>query len=160
MNSASQERELKITKNLRVINSSMLHANLKRLDLNQNKILSLPREVCDLKFLETLIADHNLLQSLPDDICKLQRLTTLVLNDNHLESIPEDVGYLSQLEHLELQNNKIVQVPSSLSLLNVHTLGLEWFMYLSPSQAPIQRDDQGQFVISKFRAFCGSTLTC
>lgn len=138
----------------------MLHANLKRLDLNQNKILVLPREVCDLKYLETLIADHNLLQSLPDDICKLQRLTTLVLNDNHLETVPEGVGYLSNLEHLELQNNRIVQVPSSLSLLNVHTLGLEWFMYLSPSQAPIQRDDQGQYIISKFRTFCSSTLTC
>jgi Leucine-rich repeat (LRR) protein len=49
----------------------MLCENLKLIDLRQNGIKTLPKEVCDLKNLERLYVDENRLKDLPGGFGKL-----------------------------------------------------------------------------------------
>lgn len=52
-------------KDLKFISVNMLCKNLKFIDLQSNKLESLPEEISDLIFLEKLKVDNNQLKSLP-----------------------------------------------------------------------------------------------
>ena len=38
-------------------------------------------------------------------------------------------------------------------------LGFEWFMYLDPPQAAVQKGPQGQFIINQMADFCSAQVT-
>ena len=60
MDKKSTQTELKITKkDIKFITVNMLNMNLKEINFSQNKILYLPDEMCELRYLEKLELDKN-----------------------------------------------------------------------------------------------------
>lgn len=123
--------------------------NLTRLDVNDNKLTSLPQSFGKLKKLKHLDAKRNLLGRLPDvfrsltelelldvennelttfppSICCLSSLKKLYAATNHLTSLPENFGNLKSLIHLDLSENKrLGDLPASFAELpNVQILQL------------------------------------
>lgn len=98
-------------KELKYITVNMLSRNLKLIDLQNNKLESLPEEVSDLCFLEKLKVDHNVLKVLPYRLDKLTNLNTLTASNNRLEFLPPSLESLEKLEILLLNDNKIQNLP-------------------------------------------------
>nr|ABB21164.1 variable lymphocyte receptor A [Eptatretus stoutii] len=85
------------------------------LNLQWNKLQTLPAGVFDeLKNLETLRIQQNQLKSLPSGIFdKLTKLTDLRLSSNKLQSLPEGVfDKLTKLTRLDLDYNQLKSLPS------------------------------------------------
>ena len=80
------------------------HLNFK-LSLSNNGLESLSEEVCELMSQLNLVylnLNYNKLKSLPASFSKLSKLQTLVLYSNEFRSIPLCVGQLTQLEELHV----------------------------------------------------------
>ncbi|XP_070571011.1 uncharacterized protein [Ptychodera flava] len=111
--------------------------NLTILDLNDNKLTSLPKELAKLHFLEKLILRDNMFPTIPkvvyslnclwyldvgknsisaidDEIGQLGGLTTLLLDGNKLKTIPEGAGRLVNLRSLDISDNALTEVPECL----------------------------------------------
>src|SRR5713226_2517358 len=65
--------------------------SLQWLFLSNNRLSSLPAEVCQLSSLQRLSLRNNQLSSLPVEVCRLTSLQMLSLNNNPLQSPPPDV---------------------------------------------------------------------
>ncbi|XP_068721762.1 leucine-rich repeat-containing protein 69-like [Montipora capricornis] len=109
---------------LHLFNNQLSHLNslvlsgmqkLTFLNLNGNKLQSLPREINRLVSLEFLSVDHNHLCSVPIEICHLINLTELHLADNQISSLPEDMTFLRSLTKLYVYKNFIEELPEGLS---------------------------------------------
>jgi Leucine-rich repeat (LRR) protein len=70
------------------------------LDLADNCITSLPKEVCTLTQLSTLLLQHNKLTQLPHDLGNLTGLEVLKLHDNQIAALPETIENLTSLVEL------------------------------------------------------------
>ncbi|KAI8791005.1 leucine-rich repeat-containing protein 69-like [Biomphalaria glabrata] len=88
--------------------------NLTFLNLNGNKLRTLPKEICNLSSIQDLSIDNNLLTDLPVEFCALISLKEFHAAGNKLISLPLEFGYLINLEKLFLQQNKIRELPESL----------------------------------------------
>ncbi|XP_054778988.1 putative disease resistance RPP13-like protein 1 [Prosopis cineraria] len=77
------------------------------------------------------------IESLPRSICKMYNLQTLMLCGSHLKMLPDDMQDLVNLRHLDLSfSGTIVSLPNSLcKLYNLQTLKLEycWCLQMLPS---------------------------
>lgn len=130
--------------------------NLTHIDLRNNRLASLPDQLCDLRQLAELRLDYNFLASLPHRIHRLTNLTYLSASQNSLKAVPATIVHLSRsLRHLHLNDNKIValqaklgnlrsletlllhqnmivDVPSTLyRLRSLSEFSLDWFGYLN-----------------------------
>ncbi|BAT79707.1 hypothetical protein LR48_Vigan04g042900 [Vigna angularis] len=92
--------------------------SLKLLNLDGNRITSLPDELDQLVRLERLSVSRNLLASLPMTIGSLRNLVLLNVSNNKLQSLPESVGSCSSLEELQANDNLIEDLPSSVCNLS------------------------------------------
>jgi len=99
------------------LSSSVLSGlqNLTFLNLNGNKLKTLPREINRLVSLQFLSVDHNHLSSVPTEICHLINLTELHLADNQISSLPEDMAFLRNLTKLYVHKNFIEELPEGLA---------------------------------------------
>ena len=70
------------SKDLKFIAVNMLGRNLKIIDLQGNKLESLPEEVSDLVYLEKLKVDNNQLKYLPKGLHRLENLQALTISNN------------------------------------------------------------------------------
>ena len=70
------------SKDLKFIAVNMLGRNLKIIDLQGNKLESLPEEVSDLVYLEKLKLDNNQLKYLPKGLHRLENLQALTISNN------------------------------------------------------------------------------
>ncbi|KAI7804218.1 leucine-rich repeat protein 1 isoform X2 [Triplophysa rosa] len=87
---------------------------LRRLDLSNNHIKTLPSTIGDLTFLTELILHNNHLESLSHALCDstLQAsLQHLDLSQNQLKVLPTRFCQLRELVNLKLDDNKLVQLP-------------------------------------------------
>jgi len=67
--------------------------------------------------LKTLSLSNNKLATLPEDICLVKGLKSLALHGNRLHEIHSSIGQLVHLEKLDLRSNMLAYLPTALSQL-------------------------------------------
>ena len=83
--------------------------------MGNNKIITIPKEICQLTSLEELYFDYNQITNVPKEICQLTALKILTLSCNQIETIPKEVYQLHSLKKLYIYRNLF---PIKLSLDN------------------------------------------
>jgi Leucine-rich repeat (LRR) protein len=91
--------------------------NLTVLDLENNELENLPKEIGRLPYLGELNLAHNRLKGLPKSVGRLKNLYELNLGYNLIEDLPEEVGDLENLKQLYLRNNLLQEIPKAISEL-------------------------------------------
>lgn len=84
---------------------------LEELEIDNEKLKSLPEALYTLKKLKKLNLQENKLTQLSDNIHQLSALTHLDVSNNQLKEIPASISQLPQLDYLHLQYNQLRQVP-------------------------------------------------
>ena len=74
-----------------------------------NRLVSLPPEICELRFLGLIGAPRNKLRALPPQIEKLNNLTLLDVSNNELSTLPAELGRLPHLYDLYLNDNPLTE---------------------------------------------------
>jgi len=87
------------------------------LNLNGNKLKTIPKEIGNWKKLEVLNLNDNVLTSIPKEIGDLKNLKDLYLGRNKLKTLPKEIGNLKNLEILHLGNNDFKALPKELGNL-------------------------------------------
>jgi len=91
--------------------------NLQKLDLNVNKIKEIPKEIGQLHNLQRLWLYNNKIKEIPKEIGQLHNLEYLGLYNNQIKEIPKEIGQLHNLQRLWLYNNKIKEIPNTRIIL-------------------------------------------
>ncbi|EMK05459.1 MULTISPECIES: leucine-rich repeat domain-containing protein [Leptospira] len=78
------------------------------LDLNGQKLTTLPKEIGQLKNLQALELNNNQLKTLSKEIGQLKNLQRLELNNNQLMTLSKGIGQLKKLRWLFLDANLIL----------------------------------------------------
>ncbi|KAM4627831.1 DISP complex protein LRCH3 isoform 3-T3 [Polymixia lowei] len=86
------------------------------LNISRNQLSVLPAVVCSLP-LKVLIACNNKLVSLPEELGQLRHLTELDVSCNEIQTLPSQVGQLETLRDLNIRRNHLVRLPPELSEL-------------------------------------------
>nr|NGX39765.1 E3 ubiquitin-protein ligase SlrP [Chlamydiota bacterium] len=124
--SSNLKLTLKDTKSLKTLEDwfkANLHVlqGVKKLDLRNNQLTSIPDSLGGLKALEKLWLHENQLTSIPDSLGGLTALELLLLHENQLTTIPDSLGGLKALKVLDLNNNQLTTIPNSLGGLTALT---------------------------------------
>ena len=90
--------------------------NLELLNLNNNQLIEVPKEIFTLTNLQELYLSSNKLTEVPKEIGNLTNLQELYLSNNQLTEVPKEIGNLINLQILYLDNNQLTidQVPKNL----------------------------------------------
>jgi Leucine-rich repeat (LRR) protein/GTPase SAR1 family protein len=88
--------------------------HLQHLDLKNNRLVYLPRDVSRLKELKGLYLNHNRLKELPDEITSLPHTQVLKLDGNRLKKLPESIDRLKELRYLYAGDNHLRELPPEL----------------------------------------------
>uniref|UniRef100_UPI0037E7BB9C DISP complex protein LRCH3 n=1 Tax=Semicossyphus pulcher TaxID=241346 RepID=UPI0037E7BB9C len=100
---------------LRSLPDSLLNLQaLTYLNLSRNQLSVLPVVVCSLP-LKVLIACNNKLVSLPEELGQLRHLTELDVSCNEIQTLPSQVGQLENLRDLNIRRNHLVRLPPELA---------------------------------------------
>ncbi|XP_063263894.1 DISP complex protein LRCH3 isoform X10 [Prinia subflava] len=94
-------------------------SNLKSLtflNISRNQLSTLPVYLCELP-LKVLIASNNKLVSIPEEIGQLKQLTELDVSCNEIQTIPPQIGRLGSLRDLNVRRNNLVRLPEELAEL-------------------------------------------
>jgi hypothetical protein len=81
------------------------------LDLSNQGLTQLPKEIGVFRNVRSLLLGGNQLQSLPEEIRKLKRLHRFDLNGNQLRELTDAFGLLRCLEYIDLSNNQLQEPP-------------------------------------------------
>ena len=110
---------------LRYANDPSLAPLVTSVDLAYKNLTTLPKEIGNLKNLETLYLPTNKLKTLPPEIGNLTKLKVLNLNNNQLTTLPPEIGNLTKLRLLALRGNKLTTLPPKIGRLkNLESLYL------------------------------------
>lgn len=102
---------------LRALPESLIHLQaLTCLNISRNQLSVLPPVVCSLP-LKVLIACNNKLVSLPEELGQLRHLSELDVSCNEIQTLPSQVGQLEALRDLNIRRNHLVRLPPELSEL-------------------------------------------
>jgi len=95
------------------------------LNLNFNRISSLPADLVQLSNLEELYLSGNNIYQIPSFLTQLSNLRVLDMSYNQLTELPKLIGEMSSLRGLFVNNNQIKKLPVSLgSLPHLESLNL------------------------------------
>ncbi|KAM9007568.1 DISP complex protein LRCH3 isoform 4-T4 [Ara ararauna] len=86
------------------------------LNISRNQLSTLPVHLCSLP-LKVLIASNNKLVSIPEEIGQLRQLTELDVSCNEIQTIPPQIGNLESLRDLNVRRNNLVLLPEELAEL-------------------------------------------
>ena len=95
------------------------------MQLDGNRLASLPVELCNLTALKRLCVQDNRLVALPRQIGRLVQLELLDAFMNVLTSLPREIGDLSALQQLTLQTNRLTWLPLTMTRLTAK-IHLHW----------------------------------
>ncbi|XP_069746376.1 leucine-rich repeat and calponin homology domain-containing protein 1 isoform X2 [Narcine bancroftii] len=87
---------------------------LTSLNLSRNQLSALPLCICALP-LKVLVISNNKLVSLPEDIGQLKCLMELDVSCNELTALPQQMGYLQSLRELNVRRNYLQILPEELA---------------------------------------------
>eukprot|EP00127_Corallochytrium_limacisporum_P005567 Clim_evm84s207 gene=Clim_evmTU84s207 len=87
---------------------------LRVLELEDNKLTTLPYEIGFMEDLEELYLQRNKLVSLPPAIGSVTNLTILNVANNKLQDLPEEIGELVHLSVLNAASNLLISLPSAI----------------------------------------------
>ncbi|PHN01082.1 leucine-rich repeat domain-containing protein [Flavilitoribacter nigricans] len=90
---------------------------LRVLEIDGNKIGSIPRGIEQVPQLDQLNASRNRIRKLPDNIGSLGALSQLQLSENRIGSLPAGIRDCLMLRRLDLRKNKLSKFPASLDQL-------------------------------------------
>ena len=90
---------------------------LRALDLADNGITELPKEIGNLVKLLELNIRGNHFTMIPPEVGKLAKLTELNLRDNELTALPPEIGNLTALSVLDIANNHLTTLPKEIGNL-------------------------------------------
>ncbi|XP_072440686.1 leucine-rich repeat and calponin homology domain-containing protein 1 isoform X1 [Chiloscyllium punctatum] len=100
---------------IKVIPDSIINLQtLTNLNLSRNQLSTLPLCLCALP-LKVLIASNNKLVSLPEDIGQLKCLMELDVSCNEITSLPQQIGQLQSLRELNIRRNYLQILPEELA---------------------------------------------
>nr|XP_046244108.1 DISP complex protein LRCH3 isoform X2 [Scatophagus argus] len=100
---------------LRSLPDSLINLQaLTYLNLSRNQLSVLPVVICSLP-LKVLIACNNKLVSLPEELGQLRHLTELDVSCNEIQTLPSQVGQLEALRDLNIRRNHLVRLPPELA---------------------------------------------
>ena len=89
--------------------------SLSLLDLSYAKLYSIDElALSELASLRVLKLDHNSIRSIPDNLGDLKWLESLSCTDNKLDSLPSAIGRLQHLKTLDAHNNNLNDLPQAL----------------------------------------------
>ena len=120
-------------------------AGQQALDLSNRGIAILPPEIGLLSKLITLELNGNRLTSLPVEVTQLKQLAALDLRDNFLADFPPGISRISSLQNLNLSHNRISTLPEEISNLS-HLCSLDL------SENPISALPDGLFQLDALRS--------
>ncbi|XP_056354611.1 DISP complex protein LRCH3 isoform X25 [Oenanthe melanoleuca] len=86
------------------------------LNISRNQLSTLPVHLCRLP-LKVLIASNNKLVSIPEEIGQLRQLTELDVSCNEIQTIPPQIGNLESLRDLNVRRNNLVRLPEEIAEL-------------------------------------------
>jgi len=95
--------------------------DLRRIDLEGNRLQDVHESVLSMPKLETLILRDNALRTLTPEIARLNMLTELDVRKNFLAELPEAIGELRLLRLLNANRNILRELPDSLGQLECLT---------------------------------------
>ncbi|XP_032081054.1 DISP complex protein LRCH3 isoform X1 [Thamnophis elegans] len=84
------------------------------LNISRNQLSTLPVHLCGLP-LKVLIASNNKLVSIPEEIGQLRHLMELDVSCNEIHTIPPQIGNLNSLRDLNIRRNHLVHLPEELA---------------------------------------------
>ena len=118
-------------------------SNLQRINLYNNRLKILPKEIGNLINLEELDLSNNLLEEIPKEIGNLSNLKELFLQHNLLKEIPQEIGKLSNLHRLFLNGNKLKTIPKEIgSILKFKVLYIRNESMLLPKEITSNKNIQ------------------
>lgn len=138
----SFDRNILKLQHLRVLNLSDNHItslpkdlgtlpNLQELNLAQNLLFKCPKtkwiwmeQLSVSKHLKLLDLSSNQLKEVPYQLGKLSALVTLRLNTNLIEFLPQSLGCLEALKYLDVSFNQLSNLPGSIRNLKLSTLNI------------------------------------
>lgn len=88
------------------------------LDLQVNKLSTVPIEILNLETIEIINLRGNEIRSFPDNTLNLRHLKYLLLDNNKIEELPLNVENLEQLEYLSLNYNPQINLLTSFCRLS------------------------------------------
>jgi len=124
-----------------------------RLTISEN-LTSFPLEIISLAdSLEILDLSNNQLTSLPKELAKLTKLKIIFASNNHFETLPEVLGQCDNLEMIGFKSNRINQVPA-----NSLPAKLRWLI-LTNNRIEVLPDTLGERPRLQKLALAGNKLT-
>jgi len=93
-------------------------SELRKLDIDGNKIKLLPESIGRLKNIEEISMVDNNISKLPESFSNLTNLSSLKIQENKLKKFPLQLLELTSLKTLNLCSNKIKEWPRSLECFN------------------------------------------
>jgi hypothetical protein len=79
---------------------------------------------------------NNEIKDISKDIKRLKCLSGLILSNNQLTSLPSSIRHLEQLAHLDISNNSIIKFPKWIKRLEK----LKVFTYFNCGSLPRKKD--------------------
>ncbi|MEQ8359090.1 MAG: hypothetical protein RH860_06350 [Cytophagales bacterium] len=87
------------------------------LDLSSNKLTSINPKIKEVEYLHWLNLNKNELRDLPSEFGELKNLKALYLRNNYFESVPVSITRLNNLKILDLSVNQLTSLPIEIANL-------------------------------------------
>ncbi|EMN15221.1 leucine-rich repeat domain-containing protein [Leptospira borgpetersenii] len=122
----TQEQTTEVKTYTNLVEAFQNPSDIRILDLGDQGIKILPRQIGQFKNLTTLHLDGNSLTTLPNEIGQFKNLRSLKLYSNQLTTLPKEIEQLQNLRELDLNSNKLTTLPKEIGhLKNLRRLVLK-----------------------------------